>query len=323
MSHPRNPQFLIGALALILAVVPAPAAPILDVTTFTPQATATNIDLNPIGIAPIGISTALYPTLASATTNFPTANFNGPAPTNKTFTTAFNTWNTNEGPKYGGNWTLINGGNLNVTFDVVETAVAGTDFAGIGNFQITLTQNPGYTGPSLSQLVWTQGLYTAYQVQPPYNISANPPYNTLDTYSFSEGNTGTAPFTSPSAPIPGQTPGPNNNTPAIIGATPANQAYSDPIYPFQYSNNSFFDAPQSYWPDQSFRAIALLSTVTFITNSSGIVTHRDLTVFNGIDWGFDLTLPEPSPLIMLLPILAITILLRQRGLPSPHQHIGG
>jgi hypothetical protein len=320
MSYRRNPQFLIGALAFAFAIAPALAAPVLNLTTFIPQTTATNIDLNPTGIAPLGISTALYPTLASATTNFITANFNGTRPTDQTFTTAFNTWYTNQGPNYGGNWTLINGGNLNLTFDVVETASASADFAGIGNFQITLTQNPGYTGPNMNQLVWTQGLYTTYQVQPPYNISVNPPFNTLDTYSFSQGNTAAAAFTNPSVAIPGQTPGPNNSTPANIGATPANQAYSDPIYPFQYSDNSFFDGPQAYWPNQSFRAIALLSTITFITNSAGVITHRDLTVFNGIDWGFDLTLPEPNPLIMLLSILTITILRRRRGLAARRRY---
>jgi hypothetical protein len=149
---------------------------------------------------------------------------------------------------------------------------------------------------------------------PPYPTDLKPPLNTLDTYSNSKGNTSDTAWTSPCTPIPGQTPGNNNTTPAPIGPTPAGTAYCDPIYPFQSAGASFFDGPQAYWPDESFRAIALLSTVTFVTNASGAITERDLKVYNGVNWGFDLATPEPGTILLMIPALALLAVLRRKTL---------
>src|SRR5205807_8541337 len=137
---------------------------------------------------------------------------------------------------------------------VVDTATAGVTLGGINPFTINIATNPGYAGPAINQLVWSQALYISYQVKPPFQTDLKPPNNTLDSYSNSQGNGGA--FMNPCPAIPGQTPGNNNNTPAVIGPQPAGTAYCDPIYPFQGAGASFFDAPMAFWPDESFRAIA-------------------------------------------------------------------
>ena len=59
------------------------------------------------------------------------------------------------------------------------------------------------------------------------------------------------------------------------------------------------------WPDASFRAIALLSTVTFVTDANGNLIEKDLTVYDGISYGYDqfataLDSPMPEPGTALL-----------------------
>jgi hypothetical protein len=213
-------------------------------------------------------------------------------------------------------WAIKNGGNLNVTFTVNDVANAAPTLGGINPFTINVATNPGYTGPAIGQLVWTQALYTSYSVRPPYPTDLKPPGNTLDTYSNSQGNTSNPAWLNPCSAIPGQTPGPNNTTPATIGPQPAGTAYCDPIYPFQAAGASFFDAPQAFWPDESFRAIALLSTVTFVTDATGAITERDLTVYNGVSWGFDLSVPEPGTVVLMIAAIGLLAFLRRRTLAA-------
>jgi hypothetical protein len=177
--------------------------------------------------------------------------------------------------------------------------------------------NRGYQGPAFGQLVWTQALYDSYSVRPPYPTDLNPPSNTLDTFSNSQGNTGSGGvFTRPCSAIPGANPGANNTTPATIGPQPAGTAYCDPIYPFQRAGASFFDGPQAFWPDESFRAIALLSTITFLTDANGNITERDLTVYNGVSWGFDLSVPEPGTILLMVSALALLVLIRRKAIAA-------
>jgi hypothetical protein len=100
------------------------------------------------------------------------------------------------------------------------------------------------------------------------------------------------------------TPAANSkNVTVDIGASPANTAWADPIYPFQSADKSFGDAPQLGWPTASFRAIALLSTVSETTNAMGKVTAATLTVYDGVSYGFDLSataVPEPATWLMLI-----------------------
>jgi hypothetical protein len=302
---------LIGAF---LATLSANAAPILNYTLTSPAVIA-GCNLHPgsgdeteTGTGAFCTSTSYTPQLANWASTFITERFDGVPPTTQTFQTAFTNWNVAQGANFGGMWAIMNGGNLDVTFTVTDTANAAADLGGISNFTINIATNPGYTGPAINQLVWTQAVYVSYAFKPPFGTDLNPPNNTLDSYSLSQGNPGSGgAFTKPCSAIPGQTPGPNNNTPAVIGPEPAGTAYCDPIYPFQLAGASFFDGPQAFWPDESFRAIALLSTVTFVTDNTGAITERDLTVYNGVSWGFDLSVPEPGTILLMASALGLLI----------------
>jgi hypothetical protein len=310
-------------LGAFLASMSANAAAVLNYTLTSPAVIA-GCTLHPgsgdedeTGTAPWCTSTSYTPLLADWSSTFITGNFDGVPPTTETFQTAFTNWNVAQGANYGGMWAIKNGGNLDVTFTVVDTAFAGPVLGGINPFTINVAANAGYQGPAFGTLVWTQGLYVSYGVQPPYPTDLNPPNNTLDTYSNSQGNTGSGgAFTNPCSALPGQTPGPNNTTPATIGPQPVGTAYCDPIYPFQGAGASFFDGPSAYWPDESFRAIALLSTVTFVTDVNGNITERDLTVYNGVSWGFDLSVPEPGTVVLMISALGLLVVIRRKTLTA-------
>jgi hypothetical protein len=313
-TPPPSPLKVLHFAIVVAAIFPATARakPILNLSLTTP-ATTTNCTLHPgagdekeTGTASTCISDALSPTLANWNSKFIAGTFDGIAPTNQTFQTTFKNWNAAQGANYGGNWMDNSGGALNVTFNVTDKASAGATLGGIFPFQITIAKNAGYSGPDITQLIWVQALYDSYSTQPPYLTDLRPPLNTLDTWSTSKGNKGSSgAFTRPCEAIPGQKPGKNNKTPAKIPPSqtkPKVLGYCDPIYPFQYAGAKFYDAPQAFWPDESFRGIALLATVTFVTNGKGKITQRDFTVYYGIDWGFDLSVSTPEPSSMLLAI---------------------
>jgi hypothetical protein len=230
------------------------------------------------------------------------------------FTDAFNNWNAANGKQ----WELVNGGALPVTLGASVVVGAGTFGGGITSIVVSIeSYDPAGSDPSLSQLVWTQALVTNYTATSTSILS--PPAVTLDTYSLSQGSSGSGgAFQTACEAIPGQSPGTNNTIAATIGATTSGEAYCDPIYPFQYGQSTsagpdpFGDAPQGAWPDDSFRGIALLSTVTFDTDSSGDITDRVLTVYEGLDYGFNLSVPEPTTLLLLGPALGVLALRRRR-----------
>jgi hypothetical protein len=316
----------IGVFVASMASTSANASPILNATLTSPATIASctleagSGDETENGTGRPCTSTSFKPLLANWASTFIVGNFDGTPPTTQTFETTFTNWNLAQGANYGGMWAIKNGGNLDMTFNVIDTAVAGPILGGIKPFTIDATKNAGYMGPDIGQLGWTQALYVSYGTQPPFPTDLKPPLNTLDTYSNSKGNgkPNTA-FTNACLPIPGQMPGANNTTPATIGPSPADTAYCDPIYPFQYANAHFYDGPQAYWPDESFRAIALLSTVTFLTNAQGAITERDLTVYNGVNWGFDLSVvqtPEPGTILLMMPSLVFLAVLRRRAVAT-------
>jgi hypothetical protein len=258
--------------------------------------------------------------LASATSGFIGGDIAGGNPALASFTTAFNDWNSAN----GGLWTLVNGGALPLNFSLSLNGVIGSDGGGISSVIATLSDyQPTGTEPSLSQLVWTQALFTDYT--PTAGLVATPEI-TLDTYSLSESSGGSdGAFENACVAIPGQSPGPDNTTPSVIGATPSSYAYCDPIYPFQYSyeyngdtldgvtlsSDFFFDGPEGPWPDTQFRAVTLLSTVTFDTNGSGAITGRVLTVYDGFEYGFSLSVPEVGSGWLFAPMLPVLALMRR------------
>jgi hypothetical protein len=236
------------------------------------------------------------------------------------FQTAFDDWNSATGDL----WQLVNGGDLNLSLGVDLGLSLGSGGGGLDPVIATVSDySPTAGEPTLSQLVWTQALFIDYT--PTAGLTSSPVI-TLDTYSLSAGSSGSGGvFQTTCAPIPGQHPGANNTTPATIAATPSNRAYCDPIYPFQYaseyngysldnvplSTDFFFDAPAGPWPDAAFRAITLLSTVTFETDASGDITDRILTVYQGISYGFSLSVPEPEALWLIGAALSVLTIVRR------------
>ncbi|MBL8234004.1 MAG: hypothetical protein JNL98_36245 [Bryobacterales bacterium] len=260
-------------------------------------------------------SKAFYNTnLVDMNSAFLTGNFNGTAPGNtNSFKSAFDNWNSGNTDK----WTLQDGGALDMKFNInTFKALAPPERVGGMEIDIGVKYNSGATGPSLDQLVWTQGLYINYK--PPSGVNKTNPYNTLDTFSFSGGPSGSGEFGKACEPIP--TPsGASNTTPSNIPASPSEKAYCDPIYPFQYTDKSFYDKPMGYYSiPASFRGIALLSTVTFKTDADKKITDRILTVYNGVSYGFDLSyVPEPSFYGLLAIGFIVLIVVRRRLAATP------
>ena len=57
----------------------------------------------------------------------------------------------------------------------------------------------------------------------------------------------------------------------------------------------------------------MLSTVTFDTDANGNITDRVLTAYEGISYGFNLSVvPEPATLLLLLGPGAGTLMLRRK-----------
>jgi hypothetical protein len=307
----------------ILIAPPVRADQMLHLNTFVPTDTIAACKVNLGGDhgktfgSAVGYectSTALQPVLADQDSTFLVGNFDGTAPTTQTFRTAFNNWNTTNGAAAGGKtapWVIaLNSADLNVTFNVTDVATAELGRGGINPFAISFTMNPGYVGPPKTQLVWTQAIYSSYDSKG--SVDLDPPLNTLDTISLN-------PLKGvPCLPLPGPSSSAHNSAPSTI---PPGKPYCGPIYPFQLPDKVFGDSPRGPWPDESFRAITLLSTVTYDTNQFGDVDLRELTLYNGVEWGFDLSAtpatppgaPEPPSLLLLgSSILGVGRLLRKR-----------
>jgi hypothetical protein len=60
----------------------------------------------------------------------------------------------------------------------------------------------------------------------------------------------------------------------------------------------------------------LLSTVTFLIDAPGNVTGRELTVYDRVNYGFDLkVVPEPtSVILLLLPLFAAVVAIYRKQL---------
>jgi hypothetical protein len=291
-------------LALLGALAGAPQA---HATIFSATYTEPSCSVGASTVGPCSATGYVSDQFAYADTNFLGGTFSGGDPTTASFTTAFNAWNAANGNQ----WTLVQGGTLSLDLGLKQLSIGlGQYTGGISTVIVSVSNYTPATGdPALNQLVWTQGLFVNYT---PSGGALNAAMATLDTYSLSQGSPGSGgAFQAACEALP--TPGANNTQPSVIGATNSGAAYCDPIYPFQYGLNTgvgpdpFGDAPAGLWPDASFRGIALLSTVTFVTDSSDQITQRVLTTYEGLSYGFSLDVPEPSSLSLLLAPMALVL----------------
>jgi hypothetical protein len=211
------------------------------------------------------------------------------------FQQAFNNWNA--ALPLAQQWTIRNGGALDLTFQVSTFEAQARDpnaSAIVGGLDITITAAnyagklaDGSAGPAANTLAWSQGLYVNFRP----GVAATTVQDILDNFTF---NMMGAAFAGGCTPLPASPMG-------GVSTIPPNppKPYCDPIYPFQNAPggagqpNGFGDAPRTFWDRPgSFRGIALLSTVD--TN------NRILTVYNGVSYGFDLSTPEPSTVVLFL-----------------------
>jgi MYXO-CTERM domain-containing protein len=302
---------------MTLAAIPSFASAIS--VTITPNAKYTDSIMpcsNPNGSwQKCGVNAFVSSGTATSISNFMnTSTFGGgqtlPNGGDIDFATAYDSW-------FLGNtgWNPLDNGTLNGTLTLnvdVFNAIACTGVGGLGQtcqpgpdtgIDVQL-QNyvPGAGDPTVDQFFWVQGLLTNYQPGLPGNGSYNTStvYNTLDTAAFNN--------------IAGcqALPNPNNGTTPNVPAG----TYCGPAYPYQLGPKNFSDAPKAPYPNGSFRGIALLATET-----SGPNGKSTLTVYGGVNYGFDVyaVAPEPGTWILGLAGLTAIVLLRRRNAREPHR----
>jgi hypothetical protein len=210
----------------------------------------------------------------------------------ESFTSAFSS-------ALGSGWTL-NQGDMSVMAGITMTvtqfstgsysAIGGIAQGPAHDITIQLSGTSSISNTLLNQLVWIQGLEINYKPgAAPGGFSTQTTYNTLDDATFNS-------FTGCSA-VP-------SGSPATVPASGSN-GYCDPIYPFQYSNHQFYDAPAGPWPNGSFRGIALLATID--------TTNHSITTYGGVSYGFDNSVaPEPGTWVLLLAGVAAIFIGRRR-----------
>lgn len=308
----RSPLLRPSLPLLILALVAAsPAKPLRASVIIDSQALSAGIDNCHAGAIQFQHCKSLAlisDQEATVSSTFLPGPFNGPVPTAQTFGTAFNNWNAANGNL----WTLADGGNLSIDFHITIEAFAAAEVGGAG-LTATFLYDPDPGDPELGALGWVQALYINYR---PPDEDLLTPTTFLDTYDFSKGGSplwgGEGSFSiSPCAPFTATLA---TNNPQVLDSAMnvVSQPYCGPIYPFQFADNHFVDFPRGGWPDDSFRAIALLATVD--------PANHVLTVYEGFSWGFDLKIPEPDSIVLfvtsLFAILGLRLIGRRRSAPA-------
>jgi hypothetical protein len=226
-----------------------------------------------------------YGTGITSTEFFNFSGFNNPGGAGEeTFTDSFNAF---AGTAAGAGWTLNTGAALDLTYSVSTFRTFATSSNGGVEIQVDISLPVGST-VDISTLFWSQALAVNYKVQDAAGVNHSPPVLAMDSFSFNLGG---------SAIPPG-------STCSDTGA--GGKAYCDPLYPFQYGDRHFYDKPTGLYPIDSFRGIAMLSSVDF--------TNKVLTVYpTGVSYGFDLwVVPEPGTYVMISAGLAAIIVLRKR-----------
>ncbi|CCI00830.1 hypothetical protein [Microcystis aeruginosa] len=191
------------------------------------------------------------------------------------FRKSFDTWNA--GNPAGQMWTLANGGELNAVFEVSTfDAFAEPYFGGV---EIQIDFN--YAGADRADFFWSQGVNANFRpgvgfVSPPVfdmDVDSTPPY----------ANT----RIDPSIPLPSPPP-----------------TFAPPLYPFQYTDGRFYDRPSGRWPNSFFNAQLFISKVDY--------TNRVLTIYDGVSWGFKLSVPEPSAgIASFMAVIGVMALVRR------------
>jgi hypothetical protein len=167
----------------------------------------------------------------------------------------------------GSTWTLANGGALPGGSFTVNTFHA-IALPDVGGLEIRVLWT--YEGADKSDYNWTQGLFDNYDLTTGNIV---PPFYEMDVRG-----------------------GACNNKDS---KTDEANWYCPPYYPHQYGDRHFYDKPLGPWPNSFFEARAFLSKADFTT--------RELTLYEGLNYGFQLsaeTVPEPATLLLVLPVLA-------------------
>jgi hypothetical protein len=163
-------------------------------------------------------------------------------------------------------WTKVNGGALTGALNVSTfDAVSSHTNHGVGGLDIRI--DFVYDGADRDDFVWSQGLYDNYLL----NGSIVTPFYEMDI------------------------------DPNCI----ANSTWCQPVYPFQYNDEHFFDGPRAPFDTGFFEADAFLTKADY--------TNRVLTVYEGVHYGFYLyVVPEPATGALLLVGLVVMGARRRR-----------
>jgi hypothetical protein len=131
-----------------------------------------------------------------------------------------------------------------------------------------------YAGADKTDYRWSQGLYDNYLL----NGAIVPPFYEMDIRGGACNNK--------------DQPGAAN-------------WYCAPYYPYQYGDRHFYDRPAGPWPNAFFEARAFLSKADFTT--------RALTIYEGVNYGFQLSAtPVPEPLTLMLVLPGVVALAHRR-----------
>jgi hypothetical protein len=286
-----TPRFAGAMLALVfLATVQPFASPAATITLSDPDPTYSASAVNCTGTggpwAACGaIGDLSYGTDITSTSLFNVSGFNTTGTLGEeTFASSFAAWTETAA---GTGWKLVDGGALDVDYDVTEFQTNASTTGGGVDINVNVS-TPEDSDVDLSSLVWSQALLINYLVTDPPGVNQDPPVSAMDTFSFNLGGSAI----------------PSGSTCSPTGA--GGKPYCDPAYPFQYADTHFFDGPSGVYPMDSFRGIALLSSVD--------TTDKILTVYDtGVDYGFDLWVsPEPGTFFLIPASLAAILMLRRR-----------
>jgi len=203
------------------------------------------------------------------------------------FQNAWNAWNAAQ--PVGSQWTLATSSflipdalTINVSqFDAQSFHGANhTPNVGVGGVEVSIEWS--YGGPEpVDDLYWSQGLFLNYN---PGSYALVPGFSAMDVASF-------------------------NNL--VVGGN----VWSEPYYPYQYVDQSYYDFAKAPYDTGFFEADAFLSKADFDT--------RTLTIYDGVHYGFYLyATPEPASwALMAMALVAATIVMTRKQRLRSGSHV--